>query len=299
LVSEVRADPIITGPAANYLLLFEGTNSNAVQLSSATIAGNVGVGGSGQLSVGGPSTINGEISFSAANTGQFTNGNTGNVFTGPDYNNASVAAALTAVNNLNATLGVETGTAISINGNTTINASNGILDSSGNEVFTVKSFSLANGQTLTISGNGHGVVFNFASAAQFLGNTALTGGLFANEVLFNFVGGGGLNAGPALTINNNASANASNLVQGVFLDPNGTITLTNARLSGSVFGGSTNSGAGFGDGGSGSGAPQTFSQSTLIATTPEPSSILLFGLGVSSLLGFGVARRKRQAAISS
>jgi hypothetical protein len=40
-------------------------------VTNVSITGNVGVGGMGQMTDSGPSTINGRIDFSAANTGQF------------------------------------------------------------------------------------------------------------------------------------------------------------------------------------------------------------------------------------
>jgi hypothetical protein len=186
----------------------------------------------------GPSTITGRIDFSAA-AGQFANNNVANgISGGVHFNVAAVASALNTVNALNTTLGGETGTHISINGNTTINASAGTLDGNGNRVFTVDSFSLGNGQTLTINGDaaGDSVVFNFSSNLQYHGNTSLSG-LTPDQGLFNVVGGSNLSGGPTLDINNNGSGNPQNVAQGVFLDPNGAVSVVNANVVGRVFGG--------------------------------------------------------------
>jgi hypothetical protein len=62
-------------------------------------------------------------------------------------------------------------------------------------------------------------------------------GISPDQVIYNFVGGKNFLGGPALQINNNASKGRLNLIQGDFLDPNGAISVTNARLTGRIFGG--------------------------------------------------------------
>ena len=233
------------GPdAGNYGILFEGGGGNTLQITNVTVNGNVGVGMTGKVSDGGPSTVNGRVDFSAANTGQFSNGNPGNVTTGGvHYNVAAVTSALNAVNGLNTALDLS-GTGVNINGSTTINASSGALHTVGGvnyRIFTVTGFNTTNSDLLTINGDlaGDNVVLNFPSSANFNNQVALAGGLTADDVLYNFVGGSGLSGGPTLQINNNASSSSSNLVQGDFLNPNGSISVTNARVSGRVFGGDT------------------------------------------------------------
>lgn len=107
-------------------------------------------------------------------------------------------------------------------------------------VFDVTSFSLNNGQTLTIHGDGtDSVVINFTASENFHGNVALTGGLTPDQVLFNFVGGSALTGGPTLDLNNGGGSpsNSSYLSQGIFLDPNGPVSITNSNVLGRVFGG--------------------------------------------------------------
>jgi hypothetical protein len=80
------------GAASNYAILFEGGGSNnTLSITNVTTnvtgsgpgqgggIGNIGVGGAGKATVGGPSTVGGVIDFSASNTGQFSSNNPGNV----------------------------------------------------------------------------------------------------------------------------------------------------------------------------------------------------------------------------
>src|SRR4029077_3311069 len=164
--------------------------------------GHSGVGNTGKLSLSGPGTINGNVDVAAAKTGQVTGG--GVTITGTtSYGVSAVASALNTVNALNTTVGMLSGSSVSVNGNTTINAGSVIAQSCAAcggmvEVFDVSSFSLNNGQTLTINGNGDLVAFNFTSSTNFHGNVVLTGGLTPDDVLFNFVGGSSLTGGPTL-----------------------------------------------------------------------------------------------------
>src|SRR6266478_3567137 len=81
------------GAASNYAVLFEGGGHNTLQITNITVNFNVGVGGTGMATDSGPSTINGRIDFSAADTGQFSNNNTANVIAGVHYNVADVTTA--------------------------------------------------------------------------------------------------------------------------------------------------------------------------------------------------------------
>ncbi len=247
-------DDNIQGAAASYAVLYEGAGNHTLQINNITINGNAGAGNTEQGHDNGPSTINGRVDFSAANTGQFSNNNRSNIITGGvNYNAAAVTAALKYVNSLNATLGGETGTSvIAIIGTTTINVpSAGTLDANGNRVFTVSNFQTQNGNVLTINGDaaGDNVVLNFTKNVNF-NNTVVLAGISPDQVLYNFVGGSNLSgpAGPPLQINGNPPGPppgppvtppgpSSGVVQGVFLDPNGSISVNNSTLIGRIFGG--------------------------------------------------------------
>lgn len=245
LAPEARAGYVL-GAASNFAVLYEGGGNNTLQITNVTVNFNIGVGGTGKLTDSGPSTVNGAIDFSAANTGQFSNNNSSNVIAnGVNFNDSLVTSALNTVNALNTSLGTEAGTNVSIGngaGQTlTINASAGVLDANGNRVFTVTGFNTTNGETLTINGDaaGDSVVFNFPASVGNVNfnNQVVLSGISEDKVLYNFVGGSGLTGGQTLQINDNGSSSPGNLVQGVFLNPNGPISVVNTNITGRVFGG--------------------------------------------------------------
>jgi hypothetical protein len=240
------------GTASNYAILFEGGSSASLHIANSTTntvgsgasqgngIGNIGVGGTGLVQVDAtPVVINGNVDFSAANTGQYSGMSpTGTI----NFNVAAVTSALSTINALNTTLGALPGTNVAINGNQTINASSGTFSASGTgytnvRVFNVTSLTLNPGQTLTINGdtNGDSVVLNIPFSANINGNIVLTGGLTPDNVIFNFVGGSNLTGGPSLQMNNGGGQ--TNLAQGIFLDPNGSIAVNTSNILGRLFGG--------------------------------------------------------------
>ncbi|HET9401205.1 MAG TPA: PEP-CTERM sorting domain-containing protein [Candidatus Acidoferrales bacterium] len=283
----VSADTVQIGTdASNYVVLFEGGGTgNHLNITNVTINGNIGVGGSGLVAFSGPGAINGRLDFSASNSSQFSSTNGSNV--GPSSTNFNVSAvsnALTAVNSLNTTLGGAAGTSesISLSGSTTltINENSGMLFTTGGvtyRVFSVTGFNTTNGNTIQIVGDGSGdpVVFNFTSAANF-NNQVTLNGLSDDQVLWNFVGGSSLSGGPTLQINNNGgNGSATAGAMGIFLDPNGTVSVTHANVFGRVFGGDSHD-------------MQIVSGTTINAPSavPEPGTLALFGSGLLGLAGF-------------
>lgn len=278
------------GDASDFAVLYEGNGGNQLQFNNSTITGDVGIGLTGQAQLNGPGVISGALQFSAPNTGQYSD--SGVTVGSVGYNDATVTTALSAVNDLSMSLGTESGTSLTVNGNTLINASSGTLDGSGNEVFTVAShsdFSLTTSQTLTISGTANQyVVINLGGSGGYSvdGNIVLTGGITSDHVLFNFTGGNyaTLTGGNTLQI----SANGD-VLTGVFLDPNGNMQINNATLDGQFFGGDTQNMNIV------SGANIVFTPS--VAPVPE-SSTIFSGLLLLVPLGMGVARgllRNREA----
>ena len=98
-------------------------------------------------------------------------------------------------------------------------------------------------------------------------------GLTPDQVVFNWMGGANGTGRPTLSINDSGDAALpNNNITGIFLNPNGTISINSTRMTlGRVFGGDT--------------ADLNFQSSTFISSpVPEPSSIVLAGF---SMLLFG------------
>ena len=223
------------GDASTFAILDEGTGSGSLNLTNDTVKGNIGIGDpSGKttttLNVS-KSTVQGSIDFAGAIKDSIS----GSTVTGSiNANDAQVTTDLTYLNNLSTTLGKEAGTSVSVPSNATgtLNANTGKLDSSGNYVFSITSWGATNG-TFTINGDnlGHNVVINFTAAGctPNFSNISLnlTGGLTADNVLFNITNSATLTMGS---------------VSGTFLDPNGFVTASNDTITGHLYvGGTANS----------------------------------------------------------
>ena len=277
------------GGGEDYAVLFEGVGGNTLQITNVTCNGNIGVASTGQATDSGPSTINGRIDFAAADTGQFSNNNGSNVITGGvQYSVAAVQPAMNYIDSLSQALNTEGGASRAISNGTVISTTSGTQDvftynTQMIHVFNATSFTNGGSQTLTINGSATDlVVINLGSLGniQFHGGILFTGGINADNVIFN-VGDGNFathTGGSALDINNNGGT--AGLAQGIFLDPNGATDVTNADVFGRVFGGDSHD-------------FQYVSGSTITSpppVVPDPgATLLLMGLGLAFLAG---AKRK-------
>jgi hypothetical protein len=278
------------GDAANYAVLFTGTGGNSLQINNGpgphglAVTGNIGIGNNGKLGASGPLVIKGNVDF-AGSPNPSTNPSGGNISITGTYtgSHSNVTTDLSNLSTLSSMLGAESGKSLTVNLNNgqsqTIDASTGILDGSGDRVFTVSSFAFNNAATLTIDGKnlGQNVVLNFAGNAQFGGTILLTGGLDSDSVLFNITG-----TNHTLQINTNGATES-----GIFLDPNGTMSINHSVLNGRFFGGDSHN-MSIVSGGEviAPGIIQTQ------AVSPEPSTLLVAGAGALGIIGYGLRRRR-------
>jgi hypothetical protein len=283
LAAQRATAAFILGGGENYAILFQGTGGNTLQVTNVTVNGNVGVASTGKMTDSGPSTINGRIDFSAADTGQFSNNNGSNVITGGvHYSVPAVQSAMDYVNSLSQMINGDAGTAVAITNGTVLNASSGttyVVNGQTVQVFNATSFTNSNVAGLTINGTASDLVaINLGPLGniQFHGGITFTGGIGADNVIFN-VGDGDFSThtgGSSLDINNNGGV--AGLAQGIFLDPNGAMDSTNADVFGRMFGGDSHD-------------FQYVSGSTITSPpsqVPDPgSTVLLMGLGLAFLAG--------------
>lgn len=284
------------GDAAGYAVIFQGGGGNSLQInagpalvSGMAVNGNVGIAGTGTMGPsggGGVQLISGNVDFYGTANSFSSSYVGGSINSGVSV----VQTAMNYMNSLSSILGAETGTALSLGNGTTINASAGTVDVFGNSVFNATMTGDLSGGTgiITVNGDGtHKVVINVSTVKNFHPHQiVLTGGLTPDDILWNFYGGnsGTLSGGPTLNVNSGGGSpsHTDYVLQGVFLDPNGTISLSDTQLTGRLYGGDTHN--------------MSIVSGGYVSAPPTPPSVpdagstaMLLGL---ALLGLGGLSRK-------
>jgi choice-of-anchor A domain-containing protein len=257
------------GDASPYTILYGG--SDLLSFNSSSAIGNIGVGKGASVSLNPTSSVEGRIDFAGS-----TNISGEKLVTGSINGDVSeVYSALTYISLLSSEKSALKGNDISIRlpGDQTIYAIDG--QKTGDDyVFNVTDFKFEGGKLLTIDGGNFGgnVVFNFDSfkKVNFNGTIILTGGLFADNILWNFYG-------EDTQLGNKGNAD----LKGIFLNPKGTISFGgNAELCGRLFGGS------------GDDMKIIGNSHIEICECPEPATYILMGLGA---LLFLISYNRRRA----
>ena len=310
-LSAAQANPgYELGVATNYQILYSGLglklDFQGGQGAGSRCLGNIGIGGDATLYLNPNSLVSnslippfngGAIDFAnSVNINGPTNGVKGPITGGI----SQVITALTYVNDLSKTLGEETGNALKIDlvaGQTqVVDAADGKLDADGNRIFTIEKasdFKFNFGSNLIFQGNtplDH-VVINFKEGGiyQFNGNITFRQGtdnekeLESDQLLWNFYTDPTAKKTKDVSIQNNSFtpslvANPLEGAQGVFLDPDGVMSMNNSTLCGRFFGGNGQNGNVY--------ANMDINESAVeqCAVAPEPSTYLLLGVG-ALLLG--------------
>jgi hypothetical protein len=302
------------GDAANYGLLYEGNGGKTLNYNNSNLVGNLGIGGTGTIGLSGPGTITGNVDFNGtSNVGNHSApaGVVGGVTISGAITGGvpAVSSALSTVNSLSQTLGLEAGTSTTIASGGAVAASAsdvggvggapagtlvGTSDGSGNSVFNVSGISFANG-TFTVYGtSSQFVVLNIAGNVGnngLNGSVVLMGGITSDQVLFNYTPSTSilstynsdytnLTGGPTMTISTNGLTTT-----GVFLNPTGDYQVNHSVVEGRVIGGDTKNSA--------------FVSGANLDAPPVPEPSELVALSAMSLLGVGGAFFLRRRAKSA
>jgi hypothetical protein len=261
------------GPSNFAVLALSGATDIALN-GPGTTNGNVGISsppsGTANLQLNGSAgpSINGNLFLGNNATLNNTAQVQGNVFTNQNaylsQPNIDARNAASTFSKLAATAGTPT----VINGNTTINGGPpGSLT-----VANVSGINLGNGQTLTLNGPaGSQFVINSPNMVLNSGKINLTGGVTANDVVFNLTGTGN-------NLSTSGGLNNESVINGIVLNANGGVAMAPGLINGELIAGGQSihlvSGA------SVNSLPPT-------PSVPEPASLVLVtlsGLGMAALI---------------
>ncbi|HVS35504.1 MAG TPA: choice-of-anchor A family protein, partial [Gemmataceae bacterium] len=189
---------------------------------------------------------------------------------------AANSAALNAASTFAALTPTQSVPSGAISGTTTVSAAN----PGGLNVLNVTGINLGNGQTLTLSGSaGSQFVVNDSGGLTLnSGAIALSGGVTADDVVFNMINGGAVSTSGGL--------NNESVLNGLVLDATGKIQLTPGLVNGEIVGGDNINLA--------SGA--TINNTPTPAVAPAPPSLVLMSLGGLAFIGLTVLSRRRGTA---
>ena len=293
------------GNSTNYQILYSGLG-NKLDFQDSRVIGNIGIGGpAGQVNAYVQLNPNSYLT----NAGNIDFSGKASVQGGPPVNIGAITGGVSAVqadldylSKLSAALGAESGADLVIkinNGETqTINVSDGKDDGNGNRIFTIQKagdFVFNNGSTLQLVGTKptDKVVFNFVEGGiyQFNGNILFNNELESDQVLWNFYTDPSSKKSKDVSIQNSSftpdlNANPLEGAQGVFLSPDGVMSMNNSTLCGRFFGGGGMDGNTF--------ANMDINKSAIetCVVAPEPSTYVLLGMGALVLI---LVHRRRRA----
>jgi choice-of-anchor A domain-containing protein len=278
-----RADFTGLGQAGNYVVfgLGQTSDNNQVNLSLATVNGDIAASSGWTVLKMAPSVINGDVFLdnrapAATYSGGAFNGSTFSVNLAQAntdalnaYNNNSVLSPTQTINS-------------SVTTNTTITGNGGL-----NVIKINGDITLGGSNSLTLSGSASDFfVVNVTGALTMTGssNLAVSGGVTAAHVLWEFIGPNG----------GDLSTHVGNNVFGTILAPNYSYSNGDGTLNGAIIAGALGS-----DAQTGSSAIKLLSGYTAnfvpLTPVPEPSSVVLTGMGFG-IMGLIAWRRRRVSA---
>jgi hypothetical protein len=269
---QARADFLSAlGPAANYTLLSE-TGVPQVQANGTTITGNVGIANpTGSLSLTATGHVVGKVDFAGTANVDVPANVTGTITSNVNLTPATTAYVNLSTNSNSIATAAPVAPTVNLTSGATIDITTGKLV--GNTYyFNIGSVNLSGGPVF-ISGAlapaGSNVVFNTNSNLNLNGPVIDTGGLTSDSVLFNVAG-----SGHSLQTATNGGA-----IQGILLDPNGTISIDHTSVLGRVYGGGTNN--------------LSIVSGSSLTSVPEPSTFAAACFVVVIGLGYSWQRRRR------